>query len=57
MKVSNLFKKSAKKGGMNSFQKMEEKQLNKVLGGAAASAPPATVAPANKSAMDSWDGK
>jgi hypothetical protein len=33
MKISNLFKKNSKKKEITSFQKIEEKQLNKVLGG------------------------
>jgi len=45
MKISNLFKKDAKKKDIGSFQKMEDLQLNKVLGGAAAATSTATKPP------------
>ncbi len=58
MNVSNLFKKNAKRGRMDSFQKMEEKQLNKVLGGSVSATAPVTVTPdlnGSKSSDDHWD--
>jgi hypothetical protein len=33
MKITSLFKKDAKKNTLNSFQKIEDKHMNKVLGG------------------------
>jgi hypothetical protein len=57
MKISNLFKKNPKKSGTDSFLKMDEKQLTKVLGGTATTGSTTKQPPrGGVTASDSWPG-